>query len=73
MKTRRIESGWYEIVGSKDGYGQPYRVDHVDWRNLLSAPLSSSRRYWAVRDSRGREVSQHFTKRDAVASVEVTR
>lgn len=59
-KTRRLGDQHYEILGSADNYGKPYTVECA-W------PLG----IWEVRDSRRRLVSEHFTKRDAVASVEV--
>lgn len=68
-RTRKIHSGLYEVIGSRDSDGKPYRVDHVDWRPYIGS--LASRPYWAVQDSRRREVSRHFTMRDALLSVPV--
>lgn len=57
--TQKLEPGFYLITGSRDADGKEY---------------SAIRRngYWIVVDSRGREVSRHFSKQDAIQSVEVT-
>ena len=59
--TQKLAPGIYLITGSRDADGQEYSAfRHIDG-------------YWAVADSRGREVSRHASKWDAIRSVEVTR
>lgn len=63
-KTTKIARGVYAINGSHDKDGKPYRVEYVG--------TGGNGHGWQVTDSRGRDVSWHETKSDAVASVEVT-
>jgi hypothetical protein len=59
-KVTELTSGWYLINGSADEYGQPYCVRYrIDGA-------------WLVVDSRDREVSNHFSKVEAIASIEIT-
>lgn len=60
MSLTQLAIGLYLIPGSSDGDGNPYTV----FRLLGSES-------WVVQDSRGRVVSKHFTRHDAVKSVEV--
>lgn len=60
--TQRLAPGLYLIQGSADGDGQEYHL----YRNCDHPDMN-----WVVADSRGRFVSRHFTKGDAVQSVEV--
>src|SRR4051794_27749402 len=65
--TTRIVAGVYEVNGSADADGKPYRI--VREGDTMPGDVMGGIG-WIVRDSRGRVVSSHFTRRDAVASVE---
>jgi hypothetical protein len=59
--TTRITAGVYEINGTSDADGKPYRVEYVG--------TGGHGHGWQVVDSRGRDVSWHEHKSDAVASM----
>jgi len=54
--------GEYEIVDMLDEHGKPHLIRRA-WDNAAYRPL------WYVQDSQGRVISQHTTKRDAIASL----
>lgn len=58
-RATKVLPGIYLINGSADANGLEYSVARIMGE-------------WVVQDSRGREVSRHLTKADAVGSVEVT-
>lgn len=59
MNTTKLAPGIYLANGTQDADGKPYCI----WNRIGGD--------WVVSDSRNREVSTHFTKSDALASVEV--
>ena len=67
-KTTRVVAGVYEINGSLDRDGRPYRAERANPFDFGGNPNAVR---WNVTDSRGRVVSRHATKGDAVASVDV--
>lgn len=62
MTARKLAPGLYALTGTRDADGKELLLE---WR------VARDRLHWTVLDSRRRVVSQHFTKADAVESVEV--
>jgi hypothetical protein len=56
IKTRITFIGHYEIIGSSDEYGQPYRLLYVQ------------REEWWLRNSQGKCLGVYRTRRDALAA-----
>jgi len=68
IRIRKEDSGYYRTVDVLDGDGRPYTIERCAWGNADTG-VNSDRPLWAVVDSRGREVSQHPTFRDAKESL----